>query len=225
MSILRQVKDLERASSTLVLGEPAHGKSHTVIRDLAEYKDKRVLWISFANLNGLLASHCKDWDVAQPTTWEEMKSQILSPIISGEWKYEAIVIDGLNVCAGMCLSYISLKNSEELNAQIDDPITIKQNYWLVMGRTMQNMITLLRTKTPSLYVTVDVLPDADGVKQVDLNRDLFGRIVGQFEHKWLAYALPKKKDKKEYISYHIETNGARAIRLRPVFYDGKGGKG
>ena len=218
MSILQKVSALKSTNSTLVLGEPAHGKSYRIIGDL---KGKKVLWVSFANLNGLELDHCKDWDIAQPVTWEEMKSEVVQPILASEKQiYDAIVIDGLNVCAGMCLSHISLKNAEEMNAQIDDAITIKQNYWLVMGRAIQNMITLLRTKTPNLYVTVDVLPDAEGVKQVDLNRDLFGRIVGQFGRKWLVYARPIKEGKKVSgeIGYHIEKNGAKAIRLQPTFY-------
>ena len=88
------------------------------------------------------------------------------------------------------------------------------------------MITLLRTKTQNLYVTVDILPDSEGVKQVDLNRDLFGRVVGQFGRKWLAHAKPEKKGKDNTgeIVYYLETNGARAIRIQPMFYDGKGGK-
>ena len=224
MSILKKVKELKSANSTLVLGEPAHGKSYTIIHDLV---GKKVLWIGFANLNGLEAEHCKDWDVAQPVSWEEMKTEVVQKILNGDLKgHDAIVIDGLNVCAGMCLSYISLKNAEEMNAQIDDAITIKQNYWLVMGRAIQNMITLLRTKTPNLYVTVDVLPDAEGLKQVDLNRDLFGRVVGQFGRKWLAYAKREKKGKETtgHIVYGLETNGARAIRIQPMFYDGKGGQ-
>ena len=224
MSILKKVKELKSANSTLVLGEPAHGKSYTIIQDLL---GKKALWVGFANLNGLEAEHCKDWDVAQPVTWEEMKTEVVQKVISGDLKgHDAIVIDGLGLCAGMCLTYISMKDSQEMNAQIDDVITIKQNHWLVMGRTIQNMITLLRTKTQNLYVTVDILPDSEGVKQVDLNRDLFGRVVGQFGRKWLAHAKPEKKGKDNTgeIVYYLETNGARAIRIQPMFYDGKGGK-
>ena len=135
VSILKKVKELKSANSTLVLGEPAHGKSYTIIQDLL---GKKALWVGFANLNGLEAEHCKDWDVAQPVTWEEMKTEVVQKVISGDLKgHDAIVIDGLGLCAGMCLTYISMKDSQEMNAQIDDVITIKQNHWLVMGRTIQ----------------------------------------------------------------------------------------
>lgn len=211
MGILKKAKELSSNSNVMVFGKPSSGKSTAVVQALA---GKNVLWVAFANTNGLEAKHAAEWDVARPVTWKEAKDDLVAGVITGRYEgYNAVVIDGLHIPADMCLNHISLENSSSVEPSIDEPLVIQQNYWLIMGRSIQNMLALLNSKIGSVYVTVDVLPNAEGVYQIDLNRDLFGRIISQFGSKWYTYARPTDKGE---IDYRVEKNSARAIRMQPA---------
>ena len=210
MSIIRLAKEVSKERGMLILGQPSSGKTRLAIKKVGEQKP---LWISFTNMNGLDVKVAEDWDVAQPSSWDEFNNQIVTPMSQGKFNdYDVVVIDGLHILSQLCLHYVASKRSGESEI----PVVIQGDY-LNMGKLVQGALVKLRGSAGQIVVICDVVPDEAGNDQVALNRDLFNRIVGLFADKLFTYTTPEQIKHKNtgVILYEVETTGASAIRLMP----------
>ncbi len=196
--------------ATFIFGEPASGKTQ-LARDTLTEKSNNPLWVSFTNLNGIGEDGTEDWDVAEPSTWEDFYRHIYMPLSQGTLENDGIVIDGLHVLSQLALHNVAANRTKETISP-----QVSQNDWGVMGRLVSSTLVGIRSRVGNLIVIADVLPTEEGDDKVALNRDLFNRVIGQFSNKWYTYTQPIKTDGKVTgLDYLVEKTGAYAIRLRP----------
>ncbi len=151
-------------------------------------------WISLNNLGAIQGvKETQEWQVAQPTTWQEFHKAVLSVCEQG---LHTVVVDGLSNLVGLAL-----------------PAAPTQADWGIMGAKIRDELLLLRGSCTLVVVIVDVLPNDDNTKGIAVNRDLYNKIVSLFSEKWYCYTAPDEKTGA--VLYEVQRNGAMALHLRP----------
>jgi len=194
MGIISKASELS-SPDVIVFGELASGRTTALANYLEE--GQKVLWVSFGNLVNVP----RHVDVASPISWEEFTKEIVLPTRKGELVYDVIVIEGLNTLAQMSL-----------------PDKATQQDWAVMGKDIFKTLLTFRNLFGRVLASADVVQNDEGQPQIGFNRDLYNKIMPFFGVKAFTHTLPEMKDGKATgkVSYLIQTNGAMALRLRPI---------
>ncbi len=208
-------------SATLVIGTGGAGKS-SVVRDtiLAANPASRVLWIAFNNTGALVVDHDQDsadiiarkeqvaeWDVAIVNSWKEFNDNIVAPALRGEFhdKYDAFVWDGINITASMLMKTIAVAGAAPTQAD-----------WGTMSEKLKDTLVSLRDKFPAMYVTVDLVPNKDGVKEIDLNRHSVVLLTPMFGSKWFAHTIIERVPggaSTGNVLYRVQKNPKLALEM------------
>lgn len=214
MSIIQKAGELGKAA-TLVVGAPGGGKSSVVRDAILRIPDVKPLWVAFNNTAALvpdetdvLASIQKakaaaaKWDIAVPGNWNEFDVNIAKPASEGKFsgEYNVLVIDGANVMAAMLLSKIAPGGQPS------------QPEWLQMSNQLRDKFIAVRDRFAQVFYTVDVVPNKDGVRELDLNRHSANLLTPLFGHRWFAYALKGKEGKP--MTYGVQKNPALAMEFQ-----------
>jgi len=221
MSILTKMKDIVDKRSVLVAGEASTGKTHAIIEDilLATTKDatgkpkngnhdnQAPLWISFTNLNGL--ERCPEWDIARPTSWDEFEKEILNPLVKRKFTHDIVVIDGLHILASWRVHKAAADRKKTITMQID---------FKVMSNAIMNMIIQLKQRVNRLYVTIDIIPDAEDNPTLAINKGLYNKLISQFSEKWIAHA----KFEGSKVVYGLNKSGSLISHFKPRTHTNKG---
>lgn len=169
--------------STLLVGHSKSGKTHSIVTKLvAERPDAKVLWLAFDNKKAskILAElpDADGWKVTIITDWDQFEA-IKTRVVSGQDKYDVIVLDGLAALARM-----------KADALAPNGMSVQQ--WGIMSREVHRAVRAMRD-CADLFATVLVRdveytdPNAKQgqrpqvVVEYDLNQDLKRRLVSEFD--------------------------------------------
>lgn len=169
--------------STLLVGHSKSGKTHSIVNKLvADRPDAKVLWLAFDNKKAskILAElpNSDGWKVTIITDWDQFEA-IKTRVVSGQDKYDVIVLDGLAALARM-----------KADALAPNGMSVQQ--WGIMSREVHRAVRAIRD-CADLFATVLVRdveytdPNAKQgqrpqvVVEYDLNQDLKRRLVSEFD--------------------------------------------
>lgn len=204
-SIIRKARNLG-APSTLVFGNSGTGKS-SLVRDLLLKNGHNPLWLALNNSAALSAPRCAEWDVASPPTWGEFTSTIVKPAMAGKLKgYDALVIDGGDFLTAAAMA----DQAPNGQAQLQD--------WLAASNHVRDTLVKLREVFGSLWMIVEVVPDKEGNRKLNLNPYIKNQLVPLFGDK-LYTAIVKERDADKRltgkIKYTVQWNSALALDFVP----------
>lgn len=157
-------KPTNLGQSTLILGKPGSGKS-TRAFSLLDAAD-RVLYFRLANTPiDLIPAEA---DVVMAASWDELLQDYRKA--TKDSKYDAIVIDGLQVLLSMAIQRIT-----------DDQPSQKQ--WGEISRMVWSEVLQIQRHAKVFVATLEVKPDEEGNPQAALNRDTYTRLLPHFTNK------------------------------------------
>lgn len=194
-------------NTTLIFGNAGVGKSTAAIKQLP--KEAKVLWVAFSNTQALKDAK-NDWDLLVPSSWVGFKADldsVLKPYTPpAKPSYDAVVIDGLNLAAAMALVHIAGSASPT------------QANWGDMSELIRDTLIMLRDRCPIVVATVDLVPNADGTRQMDFNRYTSNLVLPIFANKFFAHTIPvaDKAGAIVGVNYHLQTNTVLALNQIPV---------
>ncbi len=214
--ILRKAGELGK-SATLVIGKPGSGKS-TTVRDtiLTTMPDPQPLWVAFNNTSAIVPDPAVDspetlvakreaseWDIAIIDNWKAYDDGIATPAARGDFQktHNVLVVDGLNVMAGMLLSHIAPGGQPS------------QPEWLQASNKLRDKFIAIREKFTQVYFIVDALPNKDGIQEIDLNRHAANLLTPLMGNRWYTYAVSAPKGNN--LIYSVQKNPILAMAFQP----------
>lgn len=173
------------APSTLVMGNSSSGKS-TLVRNLVLAKKMNPLWLPLNNTGALTIEAVAQWDTAIPSDWNDFMSGVYKEVMRGTLKYDALVIDGLDVLVGYAVS----KEAPSGQAERGD--------WLRATNHVRDAIVQLRGKFKQMYAILDVVSDKEtGGRKLNLNPMAKTVLVPLFGYKFYTHIKRERTaDKK-----------------------------
>lgn len=196
-----KASSLKSSSATFAFGDAGAGKTTEIINGLD--KDvKSVLYVALDNVGAILrTSRAKDFTVVTAPDWATLLQEALLPVRSGSEKYEAIIVDGIDIALSMALESIA-------------PGTVTQSDWASAGNMLRNMILSFKDKAAYVGFTANVKRTDEGDEAIALNRNTLYLLLPHAENKHFCYTAPVEDgDKIVGVNYHVERRAALAVRF------------
>jgi hypothetical protein len=196
-----KASSLKSSSATFAFGDAGAGKTTEIIAGLP--KDvKNVLHIALDNVGSILRTPAaKEFTVVTAPDWKTLMQDAILPVRSGAEKYDAIIVDGIDIALSMALESIA-------------PTIVTQSDWASAGNMLRNMILGFKDQAAYVGFTANVKRTDEGDEAIALNRNTLYLLLPHAENKHFCYTSPiSEEDKIVGVNYHVERRAALAVRF------------